>query len=104
MTTFLATMYSILQQVIISMCVCVSSILWLVKSDKVERRVSNSQQREQRVANPSQEKKAEETGASEEAAREISSSAKVGKCSYTIPPVDSERILLALSYQKVSAF
>ena len=79
-------------------------ILWLVKSDKVERRVSNSQQREQRVANPSQEKKAEETGASEEAAREISSSAKVGKCSYTIPPVDSERILLALSYQKVSAF
>ena len=81
------------QQVIISMCVCVSSILWLVKSDKVERRVSNSQQREQRVANPSQEKKAEETGASEEAAREISSSAKVGKCSYTIPPVDSERIL-----------
>ena len=86
------------QQVIISM----SSVLWLVKSDKVERRVSNSQQREQRVANPSQEKKAEETGASEEAAREISSSAKVGKCSYTIPPVDSERIK-ALSYQKKNA-
>ena len=49
-----------------------SSVLWLVESDKVER-VSNSQQSEQRVANPSQEKKAEETGASEEAAREISS-------------------------------
>ena len=62
-----------------------SSVLWLVKSDKVERRVSNSQQREQRVANPSQEKKAEETGRNPAA---VAKTPARGAFSPGLPPPD----------------